>query len=94
MDININTLEIIGGTEQVEQSCKLLLRNAIGTWAQSYSTGSYVSPHMASVSMKEDVRKTLEKLDFVKVLSVEVSGETVNVEIEYQGDAIQLSVDL
>lgn len=94
MDINIQTLEIVGGAEQVEQSCKLLLRNTIGTWAQGYSTGSYVSTHTPGNQLNESVRKTLEELDFVKVLSVNVVGDTVNVDIEYQGDAIQLSVDL
>ena len=94
MDIGLDDFELIGGSAQVEQSVRLLLRNHVGDWCQSYSIGSYVNLHEASVALEEGVRKSLSALEFVKVKNVSVVGNTINVSIDYNGDTISSSVVL
>ena len=80
----------ITGVDELKQDIFLILKEPIGSWYQSAKTGSYVGLHSSDESMlRESVQDTLMQIKGIKVDSVQVSGDSVLVRINYNGRELE-----
>lgn len=83
------------GVEELRQSLYLLLKEPIMTWYQSCRVGSRIVLHSSDVmELKLEVQDTLKQLNGVEVVNVDVVGNRVTIQMNYNGRELEESFDV
>lgn len=85
----------ITGVDELRQDLYLLLKEPVGTWYQSCTTGSRIALHSSDImELKMNVQDTLKQLKNIEVLSVEADNQFVTIRLNYNGRELEENFEL